>query len=122
MISFKLKKVGNHWYPSLEHNEGCLVGFNEKIDRVLDLIDFRNNQIEELNIDCEEAGLIWDDIRDMIEFKENDICRYLTTDDNFDLTFIINNHEFQMSSDLYFWLEQVFNFNFHKENYIIHIY
>ena len=55
-------------------------------------------------------------------FNEEDIIRYLTTDDDFDLHFVINNHEFTISSDLYWLLENQFNFNFHKASYRIHIY
>jgi hypothetical protein len=46
----------------------------------------------------------------------------LTTDDNFDIRFVVNEHEFLISSDVYWLLENQFNFNFHKTSYKIHIY
>ena len=122
MIDFKVKLLGNHWYPSISHYDGCLVGFNEKIDKFLNYFNYNHNQTDELTLEFEELGVIWEGVDGIIYFDENDMCRYFTTDDNFDLRFVINNHEFSISSDMYFWLEQVFDFNFHKTNYQIRIY
>lgn len=119
MLSFKLKKVGGHWYPDISHELGCLIGFEKKIDRYLSVLDVAN--FNELTLEFEELGVIIEGIN-IIYFNEGDIVRYLTTDDNFDLRFIINNHEFKIDSDLYWLLEDQFNFNFHKTSYKIHIY
>ncbi len=122
MISFKVKLLGNHWYPSISHHEGCIVGFNEKIDKFLDFFNYNHNNNDELTLEFEELGDVWEGVDGIIYFDEKDMCRYFTTDDNFDLKFIINNHEFSISSDMYFWLEQILNFNFHKTEYQIRIY
>lgn len=119
MLGFKVKKVGSHWYPAINHEIGFINGFEEKIDRYLSVIDMTKS--EELTIEFEELGVIFGGIN-IIYFNESDIVRYLTTDDNFDLRFIINNHEFVINSDLYWLLEDQFNFNFHKTSYRIHIY
>ena len=119
MITFKLKKIANHWYPCLNHNGGYLDGFEEKIDKYLDRIDHLKH--EELTVVLDEVGVIWEGL-DIIYFNESDIVRYLTTDDDFDLRFIVNQHEFKISSSIYWLLEDQFNCNFHKESYEIHIY
>lgn len=119
MLSFKVKKVGNHWYPNIIHERGYIVGFEEKIDRYLDIIDMSKS--EELTIEFEELGVVFAGIN-IIYFNESDIVRYLTTDDDFDLRFVVNDHEFKISSEIYWLLEDQFNFNFHKSSYKIHIY
>ncbi len=119
MLSLKLKKLGNHWYPSINHDLGFIPSFDEKIDRYLSIIDIAN--LEEITVEFEELGVIFGGIN-ILYFDESDIVRYLTTSDCFDLRFTINNHEFKISSDLYWLLEFHFNFNFHKTSYRIHIY
>ena len=118
-MKINLKKIANHWYPCIPHEAGYLVGFDRKIDKYLSIKDI--SKTEELTIEFEELGIIWGGLN-IIYFNEEDIVRYLTTDDNFNLRFIINEHEFTISSDLYFMLESVYNFNFHKSSYKIHIY
>lgn len=118
-MKIKLKKVANHWYPCIQHSQGYLVGFEDKIDKYLSIIDLAKS--EELTIEFEELGIIWGGVN-IIYFNEEDIARYLMTNDDFDLRFIVNNHAFTISSDLYFMLEDIYNFNFHKSSYRIHIY
>lgn len=119
MLGFKIKKIANHWYPVVKHETGFINGFDEKIDRYLSIIDIIKS--EELTIEFEELGIIFEGVN-IIYFNESDIVRYLTTDDDFDLRFMINNHEFVINSDLYWLLESQFNFNFHKTSYKVHIY
>lgn len=119
MYKFKVKKVGNHWYPCINHVLGYIDGFEKKIDRYLNILDICN--MEELTIELEEIGIIFEGIN-IIYFNEQDIVTYLTTDENFDIRFVINGHEFIINSDLYWRLENQFNFNFHKNSYKIHIY
>lgn len=118
-MKFKVKLIGNHWYPCIQHNCYSKIGFNKKIDWTLSLICGSN--WEELTIEFEELGSIWDDIN-IIYFDEADIVKYLTTDEYFMLKFTINGRTYEINSDLYFLLEQQFNFNFHKNSYKIHIY
>lgn len=119
MSSFKVKFVGNHWYPCLNHESGYLPFFNEKIDKYLSIID--SSKYEELTIELEELGIIVFGIN-IVDFNDEDIVRYLTTEDNFDMRFTINGHQFEISSDLYWLLEDTFNLNLHKTMYKIHIY
>lgn len=119
MLSFKIKKIGNHWYPSVNHDLGYIVGFEEKIDKYLNILDIY--KCDELTVEFDEIGVIFEGTN-IIYFNEKDIVRYLETDDNFDLSFVVNNHDFKISSDIYYLLETQFNFNFHKTSYSIHIY
>lgn len=116
---FFIRKLGNHWYPCIQHELGYIIGFDKKVDRYLSIIDVGN--FEELTIEFEELGVIFEGIN-IIYFNEQDIVQYLTTEDYFNLRFVVNNHEFTISSDLYWLLENQFNFNFHKTSYKIHIY
>lgn len=118
-MKFKVKLVGNHWYPCIKHDVSSTIELNRKIDWCLNKIDDSN--FGELTIEFEELGVYFEGIN-IIYFNESDIVRYLTTDDYFNLRFTINNRTYEINSDLYFLLEQEFNFNFHKNSYKIHIY
>ena len=119
MIQFKVKRINNHWYPCIPHELGYVNGFNEKISRFLNKLDEFN--MEELTFEFEEVGVIFfgDDI---IYINEFDITRYLTTDDDMDIRFNINDYEFTIHSDLFWMLEDQFNFRFHQNSYRINIY
>lgn len=119
MLKFKIRFIGNHWYPCIKHPRGYINGFCTKIDRYLSILD--DSKYEELTVEFEELGVELNGIN-IIYFNEEDIIRYLTTDDDFDLRFVVNDHEFTINSDLYWLLENQFNFNFHKTSYRIHIY
>lgn len=119
MATFKVKRIGNHWYPCINHDLGYINGFNEKISRFLNRIDVYHN--EELTFDLEETVILFEG-ENIIDFNESDIVTYITTDDDFDVRFTINDREFTIHSDLYSLLENQFQFDFHKTNYIISIY
>lgn len=115
----KIVKVGNHWYLSINHELGYISGFDEKIDKYLNILDL--SKCGNLTLEFEEIGVIVAGIN-IVYFNEDDILRYFTTDDDFNLRFMINNHEFFINSDLYWLLENQYNFNFHKSMYRIHIF
>lgn len=116
IVSIKLKKIGNHLYPCIDHESALDIQLSPKVERVL----FRFLHGDECEIVFYEQYDILADYG-VIQFKEEDIVRYLTTDDTFDLTCYIDGHEFQISSDLYTTLELQYNFNFHKTLYRIEI-
>lgn len=117
--TIKLKKLGNHWYPSIKHQLGYIYGFNKKIDRCLNMFDVFNQ--EELNVILEEVGVILEKYN-VIIFDECDVTRYLTTNDSFDLHFTINDHNFTINSELCYLLETQCNFKFYENLYTINIY
>lgn len=119
MSQFNLKKVGNHWYAAFPHTYDDRMNFNRKIDVVLDRLDA--SKCGELTIEFEELGSIVEGIN-ILYFDESDVVRYFTTDDFFDMRFIINEREYTITSDFYTLLEQTFNFNFHTTIYKVHFY
>lgn len=118
MLSFKIKKLGDYWYPDIPHEANYIYTFDKKCNKLFNRID---NGYGELTIEFEEIGIIFDGLN-ILYFEEQDITKYLMTDDDFNLHFMINNHIFEISSDFYWLLEHNFNFNFHKESYRIHVY
>lgn len=119
MKKFSLIKVGNHWYAGINHAFDEKINFNSKIDRILNVLD--TSKDGRLTVEFEELGTIVEGIN-ILYFDESDIIRYMTTDDYFDIRFVINDYEYQISSDLYWLLENIFNFNFHKTIYKLHFY
>ena len=98
MKSFKLRKIGNHWYPCIDHELGDPINLTEKVDRYLNILDLSKSG--EITVELEELGILFGGIN-IIYFNED---------------------EFLISSDVYWLLENQFNFNFHKTSYKIHIY
>lgn len=120
-MNIKFKKVGNHWYPCINHSQEHNITLCRNASRWLNL--FSKSKIlypEEIDINFEEIGVEINGIN-IIYFYEEDITRYLTTDDYFDMRFNINGYTYSISSDLYMLLEEQYHFNFHKESYKIHI-
>lgn len=103
----------------MPHNYEDLINFNKKIDRIFNKIDFLN--FRSLTIQFQESDEL-EDKEARLYFDEQDIYRYLTTSDFLDMKFMINNHEFSINSDIYWLLENTYNFNFHKKSYKIYIY
>lgn len=116
IVSIKIKKIGNHLYPCIDHNEASEIQLSEKIEKVLSkFLHYDECEI----VFYEQYDIIAD--YGVLQFREEDIVRYLTTDDDFDMTFYIDGHEFIISSDLYTLLEQQYNFEFHSLLYRIEI-
>lgn len=109
MINLKVKLVGNHWLPCINHSIGDNIFFDEKTERYFNFLDRRAGNSEELNLVFDDADPIWQEIN-VITFEEQDITRYMTTDDDFTMKFYINGHEFEIHSDLYYLLEN-YGFN-----------
>lgn len=117
-----IKKVGNHWYPCIQHDSDWNISFCRNAERYFNFVSKpRILYPDDLKIELEDVGLSID-AYNVIYFYEEDITRYLTTDDYFDIRFKVNGITFTISSDLYQLLENQYQFNFHKESYKIHIY
>lgn len=58
----------------------------------------------------------------LIQFSDNDLLRYFTTNDRFMMKIFINNHKFKISSNLYTALENKYKADFHISAYKIVIY
>ena len=113
----RIKKLGNHWYPDIEHNDPYDLSLNDKIDRFLDFFDKENSGELEVYL-LETYSFIENNT---ILFNDDDILRYLTTADEFNLRFCVDDREFEISSNLISLLEYEYNPNFHKACYKIEI-
>ena len=120
-MNIRFKKVGNLWYPCINHDSFHNISLCRNAVRWLNT--FVKNKIlypEDVDIEFEEIGVEINGIN-IVYFYEEDITRYLTTDDYFDIRFKINGYTYSISSDLYMLLEEQYHFNFHKTSYKIHI-
>lgn len=113
----RVKKLGSHWYPDIEHDDPYDLIMNSKIDKFLNIFD--KNCTGELDVYLWETYSVIDD--STIMFNDSDIRRYLTTADEFNLRFYISDREFEISSNLFNLLEYEYNPNFHKFFYKIEI-
>lgn len=120
MVQFKIKKVGNHWYPCIDHFYRSDISLDIKIERFLNMFSKWLNNTEEFTVELEEIPLITEEIN-LVYFDEADITRFYTTDDDFDLRFEINNHEFKISAYLFNCFEEQFEINIHETLYKLHI-
>jgi hypothetical protein len=112
-IKITLKKIGNHWYPSIQHD--CLdeICLDYKIERVLSTLD--KTKSETITISINEQNTIL--YSNTIQFRDEDLNKYFTTNDDFDFIVYIGERTYPISSTLYSLLEELFNFNFHKTLY-----
>lgn len=111
-----VKRVGNHWYPDLKHDDPSDLLLPEKMNKLLTLLDKDN--VGELHFLLAEVHSWLDS--NTIQFQDDDMWRYLNTNDSFDLTVYIGDHDFEISSDLIDLFESQFNTNFYKNLYSIH--
>ena len=119
MIRFKIKKVGNHWYPCVQHNFDDCIQLDRKTERYLNILDTGLGNKGEFTIELEQIGIFCDGIN-IVYFNEEDIFQYLTTDNDLQIRFVINNHEFSIHSDLYFLLEDQYGLD-QSVDYKIHV-
>lgn len=112
----KIQKLGNHWYPAINHDDFQEIVLDSKIERYFSLIDVNN--IGTLSITIEKCNNVTDNT---LFFRDEDITRYFITNDDFDLTCYITNHPFKINSKLYCLLEREYDFSFHELLYNITI-
>ena len=111
------KKLGSNWYLDVEHLDPVDIALNEKICKVFNILDKSKTGCLEIVL-LESYSFVPENA---IYVNDEDILRYFTTDDNFDIRFIVYDKEFSISSNLYYLLEYQFNTNFHKTLYTIEI-
>lgn len=112
----QFKKIGNHWYPNIKHQEFEELILDPVVERLVSKFDKFGDEKVDICLIKQDMIIIQDGL---LQFAEEDITRYFTTTDDFIMRFYVNNHELHLSSKLYTALERNFNFNFHKEVYRI---
>ena len=116
-ILITVKKVGNHWYPNLMHEDPMELMLDPKMEKLLTLWD--KNNYGEFHFLLSEVHTWLED--NTIQFRDEDIRRYLTTDATFSMPIYIGDHEFEISTLLIDLFESQFNTNFHKTLYSINL-
>jgi hypothetical protein len=115
MKSLTFKKLANHWYPEIPHDFLDEIKLSEKIEKWLSFLDKDRDgtviiTLYDQNCYIEDSTL---------QFGDDSLCRYFTTNDEFDLDFWIGERKFTISATLYTILENQFQFNFHDTTYNI---
>ena len=87
------------------------------MEKLLTLLD--KNHTDELHFLLSEVHTWLED--STIQFRDEDIWRWLNTDDTFPVKIYIGDHEFEISTLLMDLFEEQFNTNFHKTLYSINL-
>lgn len=114
------KKIGNHWYLDIPHDNPSNLILDNRLERFFNILDSNKFGIIDRAYLIEENYT--DDIDNLIQFDENDILRYFTTTDDFQMKVYIGKHMFLISSKFYTLLEREYGFNFHQSIYRLIIY
>lgn len=114
-IVLKIKKLGNHWYPNIEHEDPIDLVLDRKMEKYFSLLD-KNNEGELVFLLSEVHSWLE---KNTIQFHDEDIWRWLNTVDTFNLRVYVDDHEFEVCSALLDLFELQFNTNFHKTLYCI---
>ena len=114
---FYAKKLGDNWYLDVRHTDPVDIQLNEKISKVFNVLDKSKSGCLEILL-FESYSFVPDN---SVYINEEDILRYFTTEDEFNIRFIVFDKEFSISSNLYYLLECQYNTNFHKTLYTIEI-
>ena len=118
MYLIELAKLGNHYYPKLNHDDPNDLKLDPKFDRMLNMIN--KDDYYSPTIYLYEIQSIMPN-EGILKINDEDITRYLTTNDDFNLRVTVNNHQFQLSSKLYTLLEKNLNLDLCKTLYKIEI-
>lgn len=113
----KVKKLGNHWYPNLQHDDPIDLILDTKMEKLLDILDKQHN--EELHFLLSEVHSWLEP--NTIQFKDEDIQKWLNTTATFPITIYIGDHEFEISTLLMDLLEEQFNTKFYGNLYSINL-
>ena len=120
LIQLIFKKVGNHWYLDIPHDDPKDLILDRRIERFIEHLDYDQSGVMNRICLIEQGDFI--DHDGLIQFSDRDLLRYFTTNDKFNMTVSINHHRFKISSNLYTLLENKFKADFHVSAYKIIIY
>lgn len=117
MAVLTIKKIGNHWYPDINHLSGSDISFSPETDRFLNLLGTIKNA-NEFTFYIDEVAWITDE-RKVVYVNEEDLTRYYVTDDYFTIRFTIDGREFGIGVYLYYLLSTEYDINLHTGLYQI---
>ena len=109
------KKLANHWYPEIPHDSLDDIRLSEKLEKWLCVVDKDHDGFVSITL-YEQDCFIEDST---LQISDDSLCRYFTTNDDFNIELWVGNHNFIISSTLYTILENTYNFSFHDTTYNI---
>jgi len=120
IIRLDLKKVGNHWYPCLDHFDPNQISLDPMLEALLSTINERDMGLDNVcvyfkSIDFDNGE------KHVLKFNRPDIERYFTTDEDFEINAYIDDYHFYVSSDLYMLMEKTYKLDLHKNLYKLEI-
>lgn len=120
LVQLIFKKVGNHWYLDIEHDNPQDLILDPVLERFLSRLDSLNIGIVDNVYLVEQTGFI--EPEGLLQFTDEDLLRYFTTKDIFKMNIFISNYHFQISSNLYLLLENKYQLDFHISAYRLAVY
>ena len=117
-ILLTVKKVGNHWYPNITHDDPIDIILDPKMEKLCSLLDKNHNESLTFSITEVHSWLE----PNTIQFNDDDIWKWLHTDSTFTMKIFIDDHEFEISSLLIDLFEEQFDTKFYKNLYCINLY
>lgn len=118
-VQLVFKKVGNHWYLNIPHDKPNDLILHPVFERCLDVLNTDNTGIVS-NVYLDECYNL--DSNFLIQFTDQDLLKYFTTDKSFLMDLYIDNHCYKISSELYSLLEATYQLDLHQVLYKITIF
>lgn len=119
-IQLIFKKIGNHWYLDIDHDNPQDLKLDPVLERYLNIHDTWNRGIVDNIYLVEQCDFL--DSKNILQFSDNDLLRYFTNKDPFKMHIFINNHSFKISSNLYTIFENTYHADFHILVYKFEVY
>lgn len=120
LTQLTFKKLGNHWYLDIPHDNPADLILDNRLERFLDRLDPEKYGIINRIYLMEEEYT--DNVENLVQFRDSDLLRYFTTNDDFLMVIYIGKHRFSISSKFYTLLEKNYQFEFHQSIYKIIVY
>ena len=120
IITLTFKKLGNHWYLDIPHDNPADLMLDRRIEFMLSRLDtWKDGVVTNVSLICQHDFI---DSEGLIQFDDADLLRYFTTNDDFIMALYINGHKWSISSRLYFLIEQRYKLDLHELMYKISIF
>lgn len=118
ITTLKFKKLGSDWYLDTEHVDPYVIKMPRKVNKVFTLIDTYGDGY--LDIDVIQQGIVIHSLG-LIEFKDEDITRYLEKDYPFNMTVKVGGHSFLIGNYFFKLLEENYDIDIARDVYRIMI-
>lgn len=114
VIRIDFKKVGNHWYPCLKHDDPNDLCLEPKVERLLSKIDYVGFGSVTMYVKQSHSII---GSKGIVQFTDDSIRRYLQTDESFLMSMYIDDYHYQISTELFTLLENEFGLDLYHNFY-----